>query len=173
MDIKVSVEYETPKTDKFAALMAQYNEVKQIAADTVSYYKPLAEAAEAAKFDAIWKQLSTIFEYLRQLNRIGSVYNKVYGCFGRDAKCFSVAIEHCVPVVKWGNTTFSKEAVTKQPRLFNADASEYYNILGNWDKWRVYEKLESECIRLLEFELKRQKDAAEAQVKRLHNITGG
>lgn len=173
MDIKVSVEYETPKTDKFAALMAQYKEVKQIAADTISYYKPLADVAETAKFDAIWKQLINIFDYLRQLEAIGSVYKRVYGCFGRDDRIFSVEIKHGVPIVQWANNSFTKDEVIKRKRLYNAERCDTYNILGNWDKWRVYEKLEAECIRLLQYEIKQQKEAAEKEVKRLHNITGG
>ena len=41
-NIKVTVEYEVPKTNKFDALMAEYEIAKKIADETESYYKPLA-----------------------------------------------------------------------------------------------------------------------------------
>ena len=52
-EIKVTVSYEKPTTSKFDALMAEYEAAKKYADETVAYYKPLADVAEDAKFDAV------------------------------------------------------------------------------------------------------------------------
>jgi hypothetical protein len=44
------------------------------------------------------------------------------------------------------------------------------NILGNWDKWKLLEKLEARCITMLKTEMENQKKRAEEQKNRLDNI---
>jgi hypothetical protein len=174
MDIKVTVEYEKPSVDRFAALMAQYNEVKAMSAEVIAYYKPLAQAAEAAKLDAILQQLETIFSYAVQLNRLNKYITNIYFTkTGVDHKILEIRVYNGKASAYWETYPLTQKQLAETPNRFTAGYNDSYNILGNWDKWGVYAKLEAECMRLLNVELNKQKEAAEAQVKRLHNITGG
>ena len=164
MSIKVSVEYETPKTDKFAALMAQYKEVEKLSAETVRYYKPLADVAEAAKMEAILQQLEPLRQQLKQLNAI----DKFIDCV--EVRCNGYYFELNLTGAKWISRAFTLDMLQSSRYVFTEHDC---NILGNWDAWQVYEKLEAAMLRLLENEMDKKKREAEAQVKRLHNITGG
>lgn len=169
--IKVTVEYEKPMTDKFFELMNSYNELKKQSDEVVSYYTPLAEMAEEAKFDAICEQLEIIKEYVRQLRAIS-----------KGDVCIQVETRNgCVTVdmypnnevrAFWIHCPFEKEEFKKFRNRFNGSIHDNYNILGNWDKWRIYERLEKSCYEKLEEEMMRQKQLAEAAKKRLENITG-
>ena len=164
MDIKVSVEYDIPKTDKFTALMAQYKEVEKLSRETVSYYKPLADMAEAAKMEAILKQLEPLRQQLKQLNAINEHVDHVSVSVG--GYYFDLTLIGAT----WISREFTLNKLSQSRYIFTENSC---NILGNWDKWKVYEKLEASLLDLLTEEISKQRSAAEKQVKRLHNIVGG
>lgn len=169
--IKVTVEYEKPRTDKFFELMNSYNELKKQSDEVVSYYTPLAEMAEEAKFDAICEQLEVIKEYVRQIRAIseGNVYIRVNTLDG-----YVMVRTNSYNEVRafWINIPFEKEEFKKYRDRFNGSYDNSYNILGNWDRWKIYERLEKSCYEQLEEEMMRQKQLAEAAKKRLENVTG-
>ena len=78
-------------------------------------------------------------------------------------------------VVHWRGNPFTIEEYNKRPYGFNDEYKsmyDNYNILGNWDEWKCYERLEAECISMLNFEMKQHKKRAETQKQRLSNIVG-
>lgn len=170
--IKVTVEYTTPKTDKFTALLSQYDEVKKTAQETIDYYRPLADMAEETKLLAILEQLGTIKEYLWALNGINphikEVYITSYNYSSYDNGKVSLRIVDNKILVYWHSHLFSVDYYRKNKWAFTD--GEYMNILGNWDKWEVYKKLETACLRMLKREVENQKAAAEKQIARLKNI---
>lgn len=65
-NIKVTVEYESPPEDKFAALMEEYKAAKAAADEAKSTIQPLINAGFAAKHQAILDRLYALGENLRQ-----------------------------------------------------------------------------------------------------------
>lgn len=172
-EIKVTVSYERPTTNKFDALMAEYEAAKKVADETVTYYKPLADAAEEAKLMAILEQIEPIKMYARQLaalsrNKESVVRAIVYGNYSN--KSFSV---HCDPQgqcrVMWPDRgwLFDQQLLKNRPDLLTVND---YNILGNWDEWKVYQELENNALRQLSSKIEEQKQIGQKQIDRLNNI---
>ena len=67
-NIKVDVRYETPKTDKFTALMEQYKAAKELADTTEKELTPLIEVGGKAKYYAILEQLGVLASQLREFS---------------------------------------------------------------------------------------------------------
>lgn len=172
-EIKVSVSYEKPTTNKFDALMAEYEVAKKMAEETVSYYKPLADAAEDAKFDAIMEQLETIKDYAVKISHItgNAVWIKAY-----ISSSLTDYMSEEFFVVYRPNQNKCMWEIRSAYRDFCKNQIKYHterghNFIGNWDKWKVYQKLEENACYQLEQAIKNQKDKAEYQINRLKNIT--
>lgn len=176
-EIKVTVAYDKPTTSKFDALMAEYEAAKKYADETVSYYKPLADAAEEAKFDAIMEQLETIKEYAKRISEIkngDAIWIKAY--ISSDVCGASTGQEFEV-VCRPRETAFRFE-IRSSWREFDRRYIKYHsegssNFIGNWDEWKVYEKLEKDAIRQLNALITEQKRIANREKNRLYNITKG
>ena len=175
-NIKVTVEYEVPKTSKFDALLAEYAIAKKVADETESYYKPLADLAEEAKFDAIMQQIEPIKYYAKQISLLRGdgkpvvISGRYYGVISRD---FSVSYfpGQSQPFdVRWHGNIFSKDRLQANRLIFCSGEA---NILGNWDNWLMYRKLEECAIGQLAKLINAQKERGQKQVDRLHNIQGG
>ena len=173
-EIKVTVTYEKPTTSKFDALMAEYEAAKKYADETVSYYKPLADVAEEAKMLAILEQIEPIKQYAKQLGEMKS-------CGYADVKAiicetrFKYEFVVCYSVtgwykITWHNTIFNHENLRNFRHVFTEHS---YNILGMWDVWKVYQRLEENAMEQLRHEINEQKRKANAQKNRLNNITKG
>ena len=65
-NIKVDVRYETPKTDKFTALMEQYKAAKELAETTERELTPLIKVGGKAKYHAILEQLGVLASQLKE-----------------------------------------------------------------------------------------------------------
>lgn len=68
--IKVTVNYETPNTTKFDALIEQYLAAKAVTDATKETMIPLIEEGGKAKYDAICKQLDVIADQLRKISTL-------------------------------------------------------------------------------------------------------
>ena len=174
-NIKVTVEYDIPKTDKFFEMLKQYEEVKNTADDVVSYYKPLADMAEETKFCAILEQLKVICDYAVTLYKINSsnhrvsayAFDNIHPGYGRGE--FSVVVNNkCETILYWYSHPFTLDYYKNNKWAFTS--GEEMNILGNWDEWKLFEKLETRCLAMLKNEMEKQKKRAEEQKKRLDNI---
>ena len=176
-EIKVTVTYEKPNTNKFDALMAEYEAAKKYADETVSYYKPLADAAEEAKFDAIMEQLETIKKYAKRISEIkddaavwikAHIPSSVCGCSNSGGQEFQVVYRPKETAYKWeicsAYVKFDRKRIA-----YHSEGS--HNFIGNWDEWRVYEKLEKNAISQLNELINEQKRRANAEKNRLNNIT--
>lgn len=177
-EIKVTVTYEKPTTSKFDALMAEYEAAKKYADETVAYYKPLADAAEDAKFDAIMEQLETIKEYAKRISEItnDAVCIDIYIPMSvRNARDYSSRDGYFQVVYRLGNgfeiswcaRPFTKEYMHKCPENM---CQRGYNIIGMWDKWEVYQRLENEVYNIMNGCIRAQKAKADKQINRLNNI---
>jgi hypothetical protein len=173
-NIKITVEYETPQTDKFAELMKQYEEIKTTSAETVSYYKPLADASEEKKLELILEQLETIKSYMMQIYSITNraVNIKVIAYAKPIDRAFIMQYNEGKYIVRWDSFYDFNIGLYRQCKnRFNAERNESFNILGNWEKWRIYERLEQRCLDLLKEQIDKKKQEAENEVNRLKNIT--
>lgn len=173
-EIKVTVAYEKPTTSKFDALMAEYEAAKKYADETVAYYKPLADVAEEAKMIAILEQIEPIKQYAKQLAQMyqcGNASIKALN-FGRILhQEFVVCYSHTGGYkITWGGTIFDCNRLRTHPREFTRDD---YNILGGWDEWKMYKKLEDDATRQLRKLIDKQTSRANDEKNRLHNITKG
>lgn len=162
--IKVSVEYEMPKTTKFEALMKEFELAKKVADETVDYYKPLADCAEEAKFEAILEQLEIIKQYAKQISNItheATFFREWFGAWAFEL------------VYRPQETTFSFE-IKYGGKPFIKDNCSFYNggtnIVGNWEKWHCFEILESLACRQLEDLICKEKQRGQEQIERLNNI---
>lgn len=170
-NIKVTVAYETPTTSKFDALMAEYEAAKKMADETVAYYKPLADASEDAKFDAIMEQLETIKGYAKRISDItgNSVYIRAgVHAYMRGDTCSSDYFE----VVYRPNQTQDKFdiAFSHAPFVKGKFCSGRYNVVGKWEEWKIYEQLEKDACDKLQSAIAAQKEKAQHQINRLNNI---
>ncbi len=165
-EIKVTVSYNKPTTSKFDALMAEYEAAKKYADETVSYYKPLADAAEEAKFDAIMEQLETILEYAK---RISAIKDKraVWIKTSNFTVCYRIDYK---PEITWHGMEFTKDKMHRNPHRF---CESIYNIIGHWDDWNMYEMLERNACQQLTEAIEEQKRRANHEQSRLDNITKG
>lgn len=171
-NIKITVEYEAPKKDKFNELLAQYEQVKQTATETVSYYKPLAEAGERKKIELILEQLETIKEYMLKIYEIKKQSFSICAN-GKDESYFPKKFKICYNgkfTIVWDELDFNLIEYEKDPSSFNGTHMEKYNILGNWDKWEMYQNLEKQCANLLMIEIERYQKRAKQEKKRFENI---
>ena len=171
--IKISVEYERPTEDRFTELLNAYELVKAETDAVVSYYKPLADAAEEAKAKCILDQLKNIEKHLRILKNITGFKTAEASCRNGNSNSNFTAVVNSYDefIVYWRGQHFSLDAIKKYPRFYNGEMEDGYNIIGNWDKWGVYSKLEEMCIRDLKYEIQKQKERAENEKNRLKNIT--
>lgn len=180
-NIKVIVTYDKPNTSKFDAMLAEYALAKQIADETELYYKPLADVAEEAKFDAIIEQLKPIKDYAKAIFELQDSKYAVWitahisrqelgGYSSGGMGSFHVVYSnktHDIEV-QWLGDEFTKERMRKYPGCYCNDG---HNILGNWDKWNVYQRLETDAINQLKRHIERQQARGQKQIDRLYNIT--
>lgn len=165
--IKVSVEYETPKTTKFEALMKEFEITKKIADETVSYYQPLADCAEQAKFEAILEQLEIIKEYAKQISSITHEATFLRSWFeGKGAWAFEVIYRPRETTFEFEIKYGGKPFVKNNPSLYQGGT----NVVGNWEEWRCFECLEKEACKQLEELIKKEQQRGQTQIDRLNNI---
>jgi hypothetical protein len=152
-----------------------------MADETVAYYKPLADAAEEAKFDAIMEQLETIKQYAKRIHEIStnnySVRINVFitkeerGCNYSMERSAEFAVIYSPNeneyAVYWKGDRFTKENMKKYPDGY---CHGYNNIIGKWNDWNVYERLEKDACGQLRIAIKQEKDKAQKQIDRLANI---
>lgn len=180
-EIKVTVTYEKPTTSKFDALMAEYEAAKKYADETVSYYKPLADVAEEAKFAAIMEQLETIKGYAKRIYDLSENKNTVRikavipahdrGAHASGCLYFDVGYHGSGNFyVTWDQMSFNMARI-RSYRWQYCEGDR--NILGKWNEWRVYERLEEEACRMMKALISSQASRAEKQVSRLNNIVNG
>ena len=164
--IKVSVEYETPKTTKFEALVKEFEIAKKIADEAVDYYKPLADCAEKAKFEAIMEQLQIIKQYAKQISSITHQATFLRSWFGGNgAWAFEVIYrprETTEFEIKYGGKPFVKD----NPSFYKGGT----NVVGNWEEWRCFEYLEKEAEEKLTKLIEEEKQRGQTQIERLNNI---
>ena len=167
-EIKVTVTYDKPNTTKFDALMAEYEAAKKCADETVAYYKPLADVAEEAKFDAIMEQLETIKDYARRISEITN--DAVWISRWIGARRFDVVYRPKETTyryqITWGGDEFNKRQAQRLRHIFFQGP----NIIGRWEELRVYEELENEAFKLLREAINDQKRRANHETNRYHNI---
>lgn len=170
-DIKVTVTYDRPTTSKFDALMAEYEAAKKYADETVSYYKPLADVAEEAKFDAIMEQLETIKEYAKRISDINGEAVWLRAGIPHSGVTFEVVYrpQSGFEIIWWGDT-FCKRYMHSRPHRY---CEGEFNIIGNWNEWKIYEQLEKHAFEKLNEAIIKQKLRANRETNRLNNITKG
>ena len=170
-EIKVTVTYEKPTTSKFDALMAEYEAAKKYADETVSYYKPLADVAEDAKFDAIMEQLETIKGYAKCISDISNEAVWLRAGIPHSGVKFEVIYrpKDGFEITWWGDT-FCKYYMHSRPHRY---VESEFNIIGNWNKWQMYEQLEKHAFEKLNKAINEQKSRANREINRLNNITKG
>lgn len=176
-NIKVTVTYEQPTTTKFDALMAEYVAAKKVADETVAYYKPLADAAEEAKFDAIMDQLQTIKTYAKRLSALyedREARITAYIGSSQRGSCYTGGLYFKViyspvygDIISWNDADFSKDSFKRNRGSYTSDG---YNIIGKWDEWEVYKGLEKDACRQLNAAIEAQTRRAQKQVDRLSNV---
>ena len=173
-EIKVTVTYDKPNTTKFDALMAEYEAAKKCADETVAYYKPLADVAEEAKFDAIMEQLETIKDYARRISEIkgdGAVWISAYytanemGSYTSDA--FEVIYRPKETTCKWEIKTKGGEFVRKYVKYYCENGR---NFIGGWEELKVYQRLEANACKQLREAINEQTRRANHETNRYHNI---
>lgn len=180
--IKVTVEYATPSTNKFDALMNEYVVAKKVADETVAYYKPLADIAEEAKFDAIMEQLETIKQYAKRISDISNMAVFIVANLSAElrnspyrnidySKRFEVAYRPQSGFeIMWDGDRFTKERLRKYREGM---CKKERNIIGKWDEWGVYKMLEESACKQLKDMINRQVNKGQEQINRLKNIQGG
>ena len=173
-EIKVTETYDKPNTTKFDALMAEYEAAKKCADETVAYYKPLADVAEEAKFDAIMEQLETIKDYARRISEVkgdGAVW--ITANFTPNE--LDAYTSDNFEVVYRPKETTSKWVIQTKHGEFTRKYIKYYcesgrNFIGRWEELKVYQRLEESAYRKLREAIADQKRRGNHETNRYHNI---
>lgn len=175
-NIKVTVSYEEASTSKFDALMKEFEAAKQLADEQVAYYKPLADAAEDAKFQAILEQLETIKEYARRLAKISRSNEALLDAYlssedlrGYSGSYFKVICKNDRVEVKFDDIPFTPEYFQLRREKF---CNRSYNIIADWDKLGIYETLEEKAHRAIKYKIEEAQMRGQNQIKRLNRVTG-
>lgn len=166
-NIKISVSYNIPPTTKFDALMKEYEAAKKIADETIAYYSPLADAAEHAKLLAIIEQLEPIKGCVTQLAKINNGVVKIEAFGGRGCFCISGYRDGSTNIT-WMGAKVSLENLDANPHFFTGADS---NILGNWNKWNIYEQLEIKACDALRNAIRCAKNKGDKEIARFLNAT--
>lgn len=158
--IKVTVEYESPPEDKFAALMAEYKAAKAAADEAKSTIQPLINAGMEAKYEAICKQLEELGQKLKEYHSItktGRFADYEYVSVSTMSmyfthprrNCFSLQYSpHNGLVCYAGNSKFFSE---------KEEANCQY-VLKHWNTLRIIEELEKELLKKMKSAIKAQLD---------------
>ena len=181
-EIKVTVTYDQPNTSKFDALMAEYEAAKKYADEIVAYYTPLADAAEEAKFDAIMEQLETIKEYAKRISEITGKSTWIQAFLSAELRGYKYSenykgrFEVIYRVndgfeIMWKGDQFTKNRL--KAGWYGAKYDVADNIIGMWDEWQVYQKLEENALAQMRTAIAEQKRTANQAKNRLYNITKG
>ena len=156
--IKVTVEYESPPEDKFAALMAEYKAAKAAADEVKSTIQPLINAGMDAKYEAICKQLEEFGQKLKEYHSITKTgkfadaqYVSVSAMFftQRGGNWFSLRYSPYEGLVCYaGNGKFFSEK--------EKDDCQY--VLKHWNTLHIIEELEKDLLRKMKSSIKAQLD---------------
>ena len=174
--IRVTVEYEKNETTKFDALMEQYQAAKRLADEKVSYYKPLAIAAEEAKLKAIIEQIDTIKDYCRQVHKtLGTVikpsaYVGVESLGGLEGSHFVIYFNENQGVwsAEFRHHPFTLKNYQENPSDF---VNIHYNIIAQWEEFGTYAELERQVCLAVDSAIKRQNSRVKNIEGRYNSIT--
>lgn len=166
-NIKISVSYNTPPTTKFDALMKEYEAAKKVADETIAYYAPLADAAEHAKLLAIIKQLEPIKKCATQLAKINDGV-VIIDAYANSKRFYVSGYRDGSAHIAWAGAKVSLENFDANPYFFTGPD---YNILGNWNNWKIYEQLETRACEMLKAAIECQKTKGDKEIARFLNAT--
>ena len=157
-NIKVTVEYESPPEDKFAALMAEYKAAEAAADEAKSTIQPLIDAGMKAKYEAICKQLEELGQKLKEYHSITKT--------GRLADIECVVISTMYPT--YGRIAYFTLRYSPHGGLVcYADDSKFFShkeeancqyVLKHWNTLHIIEELEKDLLRKMKSAIKAQLD---------------
>ncbi|MBO5969927.1 MAG: hypothetical protein J6S14_15675 [Clostridia bacterium] len=156
--IKVTVEYESPPEDKFAALMAEYKAAKAAADEAKSTIQPLINAGMEAKYEAICKQLEELGQKLKEYHFITKT--------GRLADIECVVISTMYPTYG-GTAYFTLRYSPHEGLVCYAGDSKFFShkeeancqyVLKHWNTLHIIEELEKDLLRKMKSSIKAQLD---------------
>lgn len=156
--IKVTVEYESPPEDKFAALMAEYKAAKAAADEAKSTIQPLIDAGMEAKYEAICKQLEELGQKLKEYHSITKT--------GRLADVQYVSVSAAY-LTQHGGNCFSLRYSPHEGLVCYAGNGKFFThkenldcqyVLKHWNTLHIIEELEKELLGQMKSSIKAQLD---------------
>lgn len=157
-NIKVTVEYESPPEDKFAALMAEYKAAKAAADEAKSTIQPLIDAGMKAKYEAICKQLEELGQKLKEYHSITKT-----GKFS-DYEYVSISTMY---FNQFGGAYFSLRYSPHEGLACYAGNGKFFTkkeeadcqyVLKHWNTLHIIEELEKDLLRKMQSSIKEQLD---------------
>lgn len=172
-NIKVTVDYQLPNTDKFDALIEQYLAMKAITDTTKETMIPLIQEGGKAKYDAICEQLFIIGQ---QLKKISLLSNKSPICisayYGNNHEKIIVEYFKAADVVeiyynnRYGCSKYNfLDWENKKDNLLSLGG-----LVTNWNNYNIIEKLQEQCDFILKSMINNQKREAEKIASTLEKI---
>lgn len=201
-NIKVDVRYETPKTDKFTALMEQYKAAKELAETTERELTPLIEVGGKAKYYAILEQLGVLAGQLKEFAIMIGWQNKLsisayYHNHCNSRVWFKIVYDAFTDTMKYYYELYQLEHTGFDLLTENLDSSytqaRLFGVKGFVTRWGnknesgahqgeysltdnykdLYEKLEADLHNLIQTHIRRMNAKTEKLNNTLKGIKGG
>lgn len=173
-NIKVTVDYELPNTDKFDALIGEYLKAKAITEATKETIIPLIEEGGKAKYLAICEQLNVIVGQLKEILLISNGKSTSVQGWYIDNHDDSYRM-----VLSYDRTT-NQVKITYRER-FGYTARNFLDWEGNkdellsldglitrWNDFKIIEEMQKDCYR----QLKRMIDNEQKKAKVIADTLG-
>lgn len=174
--IKVSVDYETPSSNKFEALMEEYFATKAIAENVEETMIPLIQVGGKAKYDVICRQLGVISEQLKQLASVSpSNCVKVGGRYDKCGRSRTITIEYnkirdTIEIKYRGNFCGERNFLDweqNQEELLSPTG-----LVTQWNNFKIIEEMQDECNRRLRILINHNQEKTQRIIGTLNAIRG-
>lgn len=172
-NIKVTVDYQLPNTDKFDALVEQYLAIKSITDTTKETMIPLIQEGGKAKYDAICEQLFIIAQQLKKISLLsdqsfvyvtayyGNNHEKIIVEYFKDSDIIEIYYNNEYVCSKYDFLDWEKY----KDNLLSSGG-----LVTNWNNYNIIENLQKQCNFILKSMIDNQKREAEKIASTLEKI---
>lgn len=174
--IKVTVDYETPSTTKFDALIEQYLAAKAVTEQTEDTMIPLIKEGGQAKYEAICEQLYVIADQLKKISELrgGQHTEEASGTYFLNDDCYRMYVRY-YPVrneiaityrERFGYTAWDFLDWENQSKdLLSLDG-----LVTNWNQFKIIEEMQRNCNWHLRCMIETQQKKAKTITETLNKI---
>ena len=175
-NIKVTVDYELPTTDKFDALLEQYLQAKSIAETTKETMTPLIQMGGKARYDAICEQLQVIVGQLKKIALVSESHSSqsATGYYHLRGESYRMCVVYYPSRDKVEITYREKFGYTSRDFLnweYNQnDLLDLDGLVTCWNNFTIIEDMQKQCNYTIQNMITEQQKKAKKIASTLNKI---